>query len=231
MSIKISGRIVEGKFKARLTRFSVCVQLDEKTEVCFLPNPGRLEELLVPGVTVIVKEMVKSGRKTSYDIIGVCHSGQIVSVDSRLPNELVFEALRNGKLPEFVGYSVIRREPVYNHTRFDFLLAENDIKCFLEVKSCTLVRNGVAMFPDAPTKRGTKHMIELIKAKGEGYRASVLFIIQRVDAKIFMPNDKMDPAFGTALRHASKRGVEVYAYSSRFFGNILMLGEKINVVL
>ena len=231
MSIKTSGRMFQGKFIARLTRFSAHVQLNGKMAACFLPNPGRLEDLLVPGVTVILKEMAKSGRKTSYDIIGVCHSGQIVSVDSRLPNKLVFEAIRNGKLPEFVGYPFIKREPVYNHTRFDFLLAENGTKCFLEVKSCTLVIDGVAMFPDAPTKRGAKHIIELTKAKGEGYRASVLFIIQRTDAKVFMPNDEMDPVFGKALRYAAKSGVEVYAYSAGLYEDKLMLGDKVKVIL
>lgn len=220
-----------GIFEARVTRFSVLVQVDGKSVLCFLPNPGRLEELLVPGVEVLLRSVGKGWRKTAYDIVGVECCGQMVSVDSRLPNRLVYEALKNRDMPEFAKYPIIKLEHFYGHTRFDFLLRGDAEHCLLEVKSCTLVRDGVAMFPDAPTKRGARHVLELAKAKNDGYRACILFIIQRRDAYVFKPNDEVDKAFGENLRQAVKSGVEVYAYTSEFVGDKIMLRGKVEVAL
>lgn len=229
--VRIYGKLVNGVLKMRVTRFSALVQVDGKAFLCFLPNPGRLEELLVSNAEVILKEAEGSGRKTIYDLVGVRSGGQIVSVDSRLPNKLVFEALKNKDLPEFSEYSVIKPEHLYGHTRFDFLLTNTAKPCLLEVKSCTLVKDGIAMFPDAPTKRGTRHVLELAKAKNEGYRACILFIIQRADAYMFKPNDEMDLAFGEVLRQAAECGVEVYAYSSEFVEDKVMLKGKVKVAI
>ncbi len=231
--IEIKGRIFEGVFEKRLTRFSALVRVGGEIAQCFLPNPGRLSELLFSGVKVILKEAeTVSERKTVYDLIGVYHGGKIVSIDSRLPNKLVLEALKNGDLPEFLGYTMVKPEYSYGHAKFDFFLEGSGLKpCLLEVKSCTLVCNGVAMFPDAPTERGARHVLELAKALNEGYRAAVLFIIQRMDAYIFAPNDETDPDFGKALRKAAKRGVEVYAYSANFSRNRITLCGKVKVAL
>lgn len=231
VSIQIKGRLVEGIFKERLTRFSALVMLKNEIYEVFLPNPGRLEELLTFGAKVVLKKNLHSKRKTAYDLIGAYHKGQKFSVDSRIPNKLIFEALKKQALKEFVGYSVIKTEAYYGHTRFDFLLNNGQKSCFLEVKSCTLAKNGVAMFPDAKTKRGTRHVLDLVKAKKEGYRACLLFVIQRTDAYAFSPNDTVDPEFGKALRKAANRGVEVYAYSSKFVGNKIRLKDKVKVVL
>lgn len=229
--VKLDGKLLKGIFKARITRFSALVQVDNKKVVCFLPNPGRLEELLFLGAQVVLKEAEKSERKTLYDVVGVYYGNQIVSVDSRLPNKLVFEALKDRDLPEFSQYTEVKPEYLYGHTRFDFLLSDNNMPCLLEVKSCTLVKGGVAMFPDAPTKRGTRHLLELVKAKNEGYRACILFVIQRTDAYSFKPNDEMDVVFGKALRHAAESGVEVYAYSSEFKLDRIVLKRMVKVAL
>ncbi|MCS7123893.1 MAG: DNA/RNA nuclease SfsA [Candidatus Bathyarchaeota archaeon] len=233
--IEVEGKILEGTFERRLTRFSALVKVDGKTLPCFLPNPGRLRELLAHDVRVVLREgpIAKGGRKTVYDIIGVYSGDVIVSVDSHFPNRLVFEALKKGDLPEFHGYEVIKPEPRRGLMRFDFLLRGGPAvkPCLLEVKSCTLVREGVALFPDAPTERGTKHVLELAKALNEGFRAAVLFIIQRRDAKVFTPNDETDPKFGAALREAAKKGVEVYAYSASFTGKRMVLNGKVKVML
>lgn len=230
--IEIKGRIFEGVFEKRLTRFSALVRVGGEIAQCFLPNPGRLSELLFSGVKVILKD-VGAGikRKTIYDLVGVYHRGKIVSIDSRLPNKLVLEALKNGDLPEFLGYTTVKPEYSYGHAKFDFFLSDGRRSCLLEVKSCTLARNGVAMFPDAPTERGVRHVLELAKALNEGYRAVVLFIIQRMDAYMFAPNDEIDPNFGKALRKAAESGVEVYAYSANFDKNRITLYGKVKVAL
>lgn len=233
--IKIDGKILEGVFEKRLTRFSVLVNVDGETLPCFLPNPGRLCELLVPKAKVVLRKIadLKSGRKTACDIVGVYSGDVLVSVDSRVPNKLVFEALKRGDLPEFRGYTTVKPEYRHGRVRFDFLLHGGSAvrPCLLEVKSCTLVRNGVAMFPDAPTERGARQVLELANALDEGFRAVVLFMIQRGDAVIFTPNDETDPKFVRALREAAKSGVEVYAYLAIFAGNRIVLDGKVGILL
>jgi sugar fermentation stimulation protein A len=229
--IKVEGKIVEGVFKERITRFSALVQVGDTTVPCFLPNPGRLSELLTRNVKVILRETAGGKRKTSYDLIGVHYKSQLVSVDSRVPNKLVLEALRNRDLEEFSEYSIIKPEHPYRRVKFDFFLSNGQKPCLLEIKSCTLVKDGVALFPDAKTERGTRHVRDLLKAKNEGYRTCILFIIQRTDAKVFSPNDEADPEFGKALRQAAKQGVEVYACYSEFFKDKITLKEKVKVTL
>jgi len=230
--IEIKGKIVKGVFEKRRTRFSALVKVEDKTVEAFLPNPGRLQEILTSGTKVVLREALKrKARKTVYDLIGVFHKGQKLSVDSRVPNRLVLEALKNRDIRELSEYHVIKPEYTYGRARFDFLLSGNQKPCLLEVKSCTLVKNGTALFPDAKTERGVRHVKELIKAGNEGYRACILFLIQRTDAYKFSPNDDVDPEFGRILRHAVLNGVEVCAYSSQFIGNKIELGEKVKVKL
>ncbi|MFQ5975377.1 MAG: DNA/RNA nuclease SfsA [Candidatus Hydrothermarchaeales archaeon] len=229
--MKIKGKLSKGVFYKRLNRYLALVKIDGKRVYCFVPNPGRMEELLVSGKLVVLKKVLKEDRKTSYDLIGVHHKNQIISIDSRIPNKLVFDALKNRKMIEFSGYNSIKMEPRYGNSRLDFLLYNDSEMCLLEVKSCTLVKDGRALFPDAPTERGRRHLMELIKAKKEGLRSCILFLIQRTDAKVFSPNDKTDPKFGMALREAEKEGVDIYAYSSEFKDNKIILKGKIRVDL
>ena len=230
--IEVKGRLCRGVFLERPNRFLVMVKIEEVVVSSFLPNPGRLGELLFPGAEVLLSEVsVKRHRKTKYDLIGVILDDQVVSVDTRVPNRLVLEALRNRELDEFLEYNVIRPEYHYGHSRIDFFLANDVERCLLEVKSCTLVVEGVAIFPDAPTERGRRHLSELIKAKREGWRACILFVVQRSGAQRFAPNDATDPAFGTMLRRAVQEGVEAYAYVARLVGHKIMLNGKIEVTL
>lgn len=229
--IEIEGRIIRGIFHERPNRFLALVKIDNRILPTFLPNPGRMHELLTPGTKVILREVLRENRKTSHDLIGVLYDGQMVSVDSRLPNGLVLRALKNGDIEELSRYSAIKPEHSHGNARFDFFLANERERCLLEVKSCTLVKGGIAMFPDAKTERGRRHVIDLMEAKKEGYRACVLFIVQRSDAHVFSPNDEADPEFGEALRDASVKGVEVYAYCSAFTGNKITLKGRLRVEL
>ena len=230
-SIKIEGRMTRGIFQERPNRFLALVKIGHQILPVFVPNPGRMRELLIYGTEVILRENSKMVRKTAYDMVGVLYKGQMVSIDSRVPNKLVYEALKNKDLEEFSMYDTIKPEYRYGHTRFDFFLTDKDERCLLEVKSCTLVKEAVALFPDAKTQRGSRHMRDLARAKREGFRASVLFVIQRTDACSFSPNDETDPEFGKVLREASEDEVEVYAYYSQFTGNEITLKGKIRVNL
>jgi len=229
--MRIRGKMVTGTFQERPNRFLALVRVNCSIVPCFLPNPGRLHELLMPDVKVILKEAPKGDRKTPYDLIGVWAKDHKISVDSRVPNQLLLEALRNRELEGFSMYPVVKPEWNFGHTRFDFLLTDGTEKCLLEAKSCTLVEEGRALFPDAPTERGRRHILDLMKARSKGYRACILFLVQRTDAQGFSPNDAMDPEFGKNLRRAATESVEVYAYSSEFIGDEITLRGKVGVDL
>ncbi|MFB0563029.1 MAG: DNA/RNA nuclease SfsA [Candidatus Lokiarchaeia archaeon] len=227
----IVDRTIDGIFLERVNKFLTIIEINETGVPCFLPDPGRLEELLYPGVRVLLAERPKKSRKTRYDLIAVYHGDQLISLDSRIPNKLVFEALKNKNLDEFMEYSTITPEFKFHGSRIDFLLENGEKKCLIEVKSCTTVIDGVAFFPSAPTLRGRRHLMELMNALREGYRSCVLFVVQRTDANVLRPYDLVDQKFGDTLREASSQGVEVYAYFSEFMGKEIAIRGKIPVDL
>jgi sugar fermentation stimulation protein A len=149
-----------------------------------------------------------------------------VTIDSRIPNALIKEALEKESIPEFHGFRLLRSEPTFGKARLDFLLHP---PCLVEVKGCTLVRNSVALFPDAPTDRGTRHLMELAKAVSEGYRACILFVVQRSGATALVPNQETDPKFSLALREAMEKGVEALAYRSCYRKGEIVLGGRVDV--
>jgi sugar fermentation stimulation protein A len=173
-----------------------------------------------------------AARKTGFDLSLVETEGRWVSVDARLPNELVAEALSCGKLLPRAGYPTVRREVFFGQSRFDFQLeAPDKSPCLLEVKSITLVVNGLGCFPDAVTLRGRRHLNELVKAVSAGYRAVVIFVVQRDDAAGVRPHDESDPGFGQALRGAAQRGVEIYAYGCQVDPERIELAHLLPVLL
>jgi sugar fermentation stimulation protein A len=214
--MKIEGKLVEGRFVARDNRFRVTMEVGGRNVWAHLPNSGRLGELLMPGRRAILVERPAAGRKTGYDLNLIEHEGRWVSVDARLPNDLVEEALAAGQLEPLASYASLRREVTFGRNRFDFLLDSADRPpCLVEVKSITLVIDGLGCFPDAVTARGRRHVTELALAIGSGYRAVVVFCVQRDDATGVRPHDESDPEFAQALRDAAAQGVEVYAYACR----------------
>ena len=223
-------RLLEAVFEERLNRFLVRVERAGRRHLCHLPNPGRLQELLHVGTPVLLQPRPRHGRKTAHDLVAVRKGRVWVSVDTRLPNRAVGEWLAEGMLPEFRAYRKVRPEVPLGESRIDFLL-RNGRDCYLEVKSCTLVEGDDALFPDAPTERGRRHVETLAEAAERGLRASVLFVVQRPDASLFRPREETDPAFAHALRDASMRGVEVYAYRSRFEGGTLVDPRRIQTDL
>jgi sugar fermentation stimulation protein A len=210
--MEIVGNLVEGRFLARDNRFRVTAEVKGREVWAHLPNSGRLGELLVPGRRALLVERPSAGRKTGYDLILVEMEGRWVSVDARLPNDLVAEALRVGRIAPLAGYPIMRREVPFGRSRFDFRLEGPDrAPCLVEVKSITLVIDGLGCFPDAVTARGRRHLEELAGAVAEGFRAAVVFVVQRDDAVGVRPHDESDPDFGRTLRESAQRGVEVYA--------------------
>jgi len=228
--MKIEGKLLKAAFLERPNRFLGKVEVSGKEHFCYIPNPGRMVELLQPGVEVYLKEEAAPGRKTEYDLVFV-KQNLLVSIDSRVPNRLTEEAIQMRLLPEFSDYGLVRAENVYKGSRLDFLLSHGDRRMLLEVKSCTLVREGRALFPDAPTQRGRRHLHTLIAALEQGFETAVLFVVQRADAETFSPNDETDPEFGMALREATSSGVRIYAYNCRVALEKISLLNRIPVVL
>lgn len=217
--MRLEGPLKEAFFIRRLNRFLTLLDLGGQFAYAHLSNSGRLGELLVSGRPVLVAPRPRLGRKTPYDLVMVSLPHTLVSIDARLPNLLVQEALRAGSLAELAGYADWRREERYAGSRLDFLLEgvgrcpSVEGRCWLEVKSVTLVQEGRALFPDAPTFRGARHLGALAQARRAGDRAAVFFVVQHSDAHSFASHDAADPAFGHALRHAAAVGVEVRAYA------------------
>ncbi len=229
--LKIEGEMVRARFLSRNNRFSVLAELadggrGEGGFECHLPNPGRLKELLVPGAELLFRPAKNPDRrKTKFDVFAAVADAGAVVVDLQVANTIMREASGFGELPRFSGYELVKSEPAYGKGRLDFLLAGEKL-CLVEVKSCTLVRDGIALFPDAPTERDRRHLMELLRARKEGYRATVVFVIPREDAELFVPNDETDPDFGSALREAAVGGVEAIAFSARYRdGYIELTGE------
>lgn len=231
--MRIGRPLLKAGFIARENRFRAKVRLAGEEVDAHVPNSGRLSELLELDQQVLVAEASAPHRVTDYDLLMVRLRDTLVSIDARLPNKLFSEALRKGVLPGFEGLSLVRGEVAYGRSRLDFLLEseDDDGRCLVEVKSVTLVQEGVALFPDAVTERGRRHVRELCHALQGGRRAAVVFVIQRDDAHAFAPHDASDPAFGAALREVVAAGVEVYAYTCQVTPEEVAIREPVPVLL
>lgn len=227
-----NNNTIKAEFIKRPNRFIAYVNLNGEEVVVHVPNTGRCREILVPKSTVILKEGKNPNRKTKYDLIAGYKENKIINIDSQIPNYVVEEALRNFKIKELKDYSIIEREKTFGKSRFDFKLSNNgDEEYYLEVKGVTFEENGHCKFPDAPTERGRKHLLELIDVKNSGKGAGVLFLIQLQDAKTFSPYDDMDKNFGNALRLAHKNEVDIFAYKCKVGENYIELDEKVDITL
>lgn len=223
--------LIEGIFLERRNRFVGLVEIGGVQQAVHITNTGRMRELLLPGARVLLKPAANPLRKTQFSLHMVFHNGIWVALESTAANVLVYEALRHRELSMFTGYHNVRREVGYGGSRFDAALSGEGPTCYIEVKCCTLVVNGEARFPDAPTERGRKHVEELARAVRAGQGGAVIFVAQRPDAQRFRPNDATDPRFGAALRLAHGQGVKVLAFSCGVTPQELSLGGEIPVDL
>lgn len=217
-------RMAPGIFLDRPNRFIAHVQIGGKEETVHVKNTGRCRELLLPGAQVMLQLSDNPNRKTAWDLISVKKEGLgWVNMDSQAPNRVVMEFLE--KQP---GITYIRPEYRYGDSRVDFYFERfaangkdpggeqqtngapgEPRQCLMEVKGVTLERDGIAYFPDAPTERGVKHILELQRALAEGYDSYLAFVIQMEGITEVRPNDETHPAFGQALREAAAAGVQV----------------------
>lgn len=194
-------------FIDRPNRFIANVIINGVTEIVHVKNTGRCRELLIPGAEVYLTEPGTAGRKTRFDLIAVRkRNGLLINIDSQAPNKVMSEWL-NAQ-----GFTRIIPEYTYGNSRIDFYMEGTDghsEKYLMEVKGCTSERDGIGYFPDAPTKRGTKHLYELIKAAKDGYHAFAAFVIQMDGITEVRPNTDTDPLFAEAFEETKRSGVQI----------------------
>ncbi|MCI6330955.1 MAG: DNA/RNA nuclease SfsA [Lachnospiraceae bacterium] len=209
-------KTLQAKFIDRPNRFIAHVDLNGIVETVHVKNTGRCKELLIKGVTVILEESDNESRKTKYDLIAVYKENfGLINIDSQAPNKVAKEWL------ESKDYTYIKPEYTYGNSRIDFYMEKDDRKYLMEVKGCTLERDGIGYFPDAPTERGVKHIYELIKAKEDGYEVSLAFVIQMEGVNEVLPNIETHPEFGAAIDDAKKAGVNIVFIKCRVYENRL----------
>jgi sugar fermentation stimulation protein A len=220
--------LIPGEFVWRDNRFVAAVRVDGCLSHAHVANSGRLPGLLEPGKRVYLAEVDKPGRRTKYDLKLVENENILISVDARLPNTLFEEAVRGNQLDTFL-YDDVQREVKFGRSRLDFKLSRAGEVCWIETKSVTLVENKIALFPDAPTGRGRKHLHELAKLQKKGVRSCVVFVVQRPDAEVFIPNWAIDTEFAELLGQVSETGVEVRAYLCKVNLDAISIDKEIPV--
>jgi sugar fermentation stimulation protein A len=219
--------VIVGRFQSRPNRFVAHVRLDGETVVCHVKNTGRCRELFVPDAKVVLARATNPARKTLYDVIAVYKGDKLISIDSQAPNHVFREwAESGGFLP---GVQLIRPEYTLGQSRLDFYVETKENRCLVEVKGVTLEEDGHTRFPDAPTKRGEKHLKELMAAVLKGYECYAFFVIQMCGVPRFSPNGVTDPAFAKALKNAADAGVHLLAYDCRISEDTLSMGEPVPV--
>lgn len=231
----LTDKLLPAVFLYRENRFVGIIEINEQEEKCHIMNPGRMVHFLIPGAQILVADRASPKRKLQYSLIYVVLPHTLILIDSQLPNKIVFEALKQKKISYFKkAISILPEQPygVNKKSRIDFLI-DHDI--YLEVKATNHVENKIGYFPDAPTKRGQRHIQELIEIQklSSKNKTFILFLAQRTDIEEIRPFDAIDPKFGALLRKAKEYGVIPIAYQITFSknGQITTLGKELPVKL
>jgi sugar fermentation stimulation protein A len=205
-TFRLFNQILHARFLSRPNRFLIRCHLDGRIVSAFLPNPGRLLELLIPGRLIyLVREESPHHRKTLFTAVAIDREGVPIMLHTHRTNEVAQYLLQMGRVPGLEGTQIVKSEIRMGRNRFDFLLRKGEKDILLEVKSCTLVGKRVAMFPDAVTERGTRHLKELARFSEAGIGAIVLFIVHWPFAEVFMPDYHTDPIFSQTFLEVRHR--------------------------
>ncbi len=223
------GIDAEGRFVERKNRFLGTVDIDGKKEEVHVRDPGRLEEILYEGNRVLVKKAENKDRKTDWDLIAGKVKDNWIFVNSGYHRKITERILEDKKISPYPEVEKINPEVQLGDSRIDFLLEKGDERIWLEVKGCTLAEDGVALFPDAPTNRGRRHMEELRKTMENGDRTALLFLVFRPDAECFAPKESTDPEFAEVFRKAVDEGLEVHPLKFRFNNDFLRYVSEIPI--
>ena len=221
--------IKKAKFILRKNRFLCLIEIDKETVLCHVKNTGRLKELLTEGAEVYVQEHDNSQRKTKYSLVAVKKGRKVVNIDSTAPNKVFYEWVEKGYFTD--GVTLIKPETTFGNSRFDCYVEAGDRKIFVEVKGVTLEKDGIAMFPDAPTERGVKHLNELCECVKSGYEAYIVFVVQMKGVYTFTPNRQTHAEFADALANCKKCGVKVLCVDCEVTPKTLDISKELEVKL
>lgn len=217
--MEFESPLIEGILIKRYKRFLADITLENGDQItAHTPNTGSMKGCAEPCSTVWLRDTKNPDRKypLSWEMVET-KSGSLIGINTLLSNSLVEEAIKNGIVAELQDYDQIRREVKYGeeNSRIDLLLESTDKPdCYVEVKNVTMVEKNIAYFPDAVTKRGSKHLRELQAMVKQGKRAIIFYCVQRNDVEEVRPADEIDPEYGKLLREAIKSGVEAIAYTA-----------------
>ena len=227
--MKFENKLEKGILIKRHKRFLAEIQLQDGTEItAFCPNTGSMKGLADPGNNVFVLNSDNPNRKLLYTWELVEVDQVLVGINTSRSNYLVKEAVKNGVFVELQGYSQIKLEIPYGpSSRLDLLLQNEREKCYLEVKNVTLVEKDVALFPDAVTSRGTKHLEHLARIVENGDRAIICFVVQRMDPNSFLPEWQIDPLFSQTLSDVFAKGVEILVYQAQISINEIKIVKRL----
>ena len=225
--------LIEGRLLKRYKRFLADVELaDGRVVTVHCPNSGSMKGCAVPGSPVWLSTSANPDRKYPHTWELASVAGCMIGLNTGLPNRLTREAIEDGTVAELQGYQTIRPEVRYGeNSRIDLLLEGESGRCYVEVKNVTLVEDRRALFPDAVTERGQKHLNELMRVVREGDRGVIFFTVQRGDADSVSPADAIDPEYGRLLRMAIERGVEALAYQAEVTTSQIRLIKQLPVVV
>ncbi|OFX88049.1 MAG: sugar fermentation stimulation protein SfsA [Bacteroidetes bacterium GWF2_33_16] len=208
--MKFSKVLVHGVLIKRYMRFLADVKLDSGEIVtAHCTNSGTMKSCIETGAEVYLTPVDDPNRKTKFTWEMIKINGDWVGINTSNPNKLAFEAVKNGEIEKLKGYTEVQREVTFGDSRFDVMAKNLKETCFIEVKNVTLKEGNYALFPDAVTSRGKKHLETLVKVKEQGMRAVMLYIIQRTDVEVFSTAKQIDPEYSKALKMAYDKGVEI----------------------
>lgn len=215
--MKFENQLIHGHLIKRYKRFLADVELSNGEVITVhCPNTGTMLSCSTPGSEVALSVSDNPKRKYPHTLEMINENGTWIGVNTARTNGLVADAILGGGVSEFSGVERIKREiKTSEHTRLDLLLHTATEEIYVEVKNCSLAQKGLAMFPDAVTTRGTKHLNELIRLQGEGKRSCIFFLVQRMDADSFAPAAHIDEVYAKTLKEAITKGVMALVYQAR----------------
>lgn len=226
--MKFEKELIHGTLIKRYKRFLADIELDTgEVVVAHCTNSGSMKSCLENGAEVYLTPVDDPKRKTKFTWEMIKINGDWVGINTGNPNKLAFEAISAGQIPGLEEYTTVRREVKFGDSRFDVFAENKQEKCFVEVKNVSMKQNDYALFPDAITTRGQKHLKTLIEVKKQGMRAVMLYIIQRSDVEIFAPAKEIDPEYAVLLKEAFAAGVEIFPMQAKVTPHKITLVKKL----
>ena len=230
--MQFSRKLIHGHLIRRYKRFLADVVLDDGEEVtAHCTNSGSMKSCVEEGAPVYLSPVEDPLRKTRYTWEMIRIGGGWVGINTARPNQLALEWIIRGVIPGLEGIMNLKREVKWEDSRFDLCGEGKNGKIFIEVKNVTLKEGDLALFPDAVTLRGRKHLQTLVRAKRSGFRAVMLYVVQRMDVNMFSPARQIDPEYGKTLDEAVQRGVEIMVAQARVTPGGIEFHKVLPVVL